>query len=95
MDVDDRLCPLSGLGDQLQSFSRTVNLEVFRRDMGKAPACPEGSKGGRPPFNPVLMFRILVTQTLNSLSDERTEYFINDAIQLRIHAPFGATSQSC
>jgi len=40
----------------------------------------DGSKGGRPPFDPVLMFKILVIQTLNNLSDERTEYLINDRI---------------
>lgn len=37
-------------------------------------------EGGRPPFDPVLMFRILVIQALNSLSDERTEYLINDRL---------------
>jgi len=40
----------------------------------------DGRKGGRPPFDPVLMFRILVIQTLNNLSDERTEYLINDRL---------------
>ncbi|WP_249196327.1 transposase, partial [Gluconobacter kondonii] len=69
---------MSGLGDQLEVFSRTVDFEVFRPDLEKALAYSDGSKGGRPPFDPVLMFRILVIQTLNNLSDERTEYLIND-----------------
>ncbi|MFT9366961.1 MAG: transposase, partial [Gluconobacter sp.] len=79
-DVEDRLARLSGLGDQLEAFSRTVDFEVFRPDLEKALAYADGSKGGRPPFDPVLMFKILVIQTLNNLSDERTEYLINDRL---------------
>ncbi|KXV67068.1 transposase [Gluconobacter oxydans] len=79
-DVEERLARLSGLGDQLEAFSRTVDFEVFRPDLEQALAYSDGSKGGRPPFDPVLMFKILVIQTLNNLSDERTEYLINDRL---------------
>ncbi|NVN38774.1 transposase, partial [Komagataeibacter swingsii] len=79
-DVEERLARLSGLGDQLEAFSRTVDFEVFRPDLEKALAYSDDSKGGRPPFDPVLMFKILVIQTLNNLSDERTEYLINDRL---------------
>lgn len=34
----------------------------------------------RPPFDVVLMFKILVIQTLNNLSGERAEYLINDRL---------------
>ena len=71
---------LSGLGDQLEAFSRTVDFEVFRPELEQALAYSDGSKGGRPPFDPVLMFKILVIQTLNNLSDEWTEYLINDRL---------------
>ncbi|WP_249202442.1 transposase, partial [Gluconobacter kondonii] len=79
-DVEERLARLSGLGDQLEAFSRTVDFEVFRPELEKALAYSDGNKGGRPPFDPVLMFKILVIQTLNNLSDERTEYLINDRL---------------
>jgi len=72
-DVEERLARLNGLGDQLEAFSRIVDFEVFRPDLEKALAYSDGSKGGRPPFDPVLMFRIMVIQTLNNLSDERIE----------------------
>ncbi|CDG33951.1 hypothetical protein SACS_1213 [Parasaccharibacter apium] len=36
-------------------------------------AYSNGSKGGCPPFDLVLMFKILLIQTLTNLSDERTE----------------------
>ncbi|MQS00225.1 hypothetical protein GFJ39_13790 [Gluconobacter sp. AC10] len=34
--VEERLARLSGLGDQLEAFSRTVDFEVFRRELKKA-----------------------------------------------------------
>mgnify|MGYP003365271588 CR=1 FL=1 len=79
-DVEERLARLSGLGDQLEAFSRTVDFEIFRSNLDKTLAYADGSKGGRPPFDPVLIFQILVIQTLNNLSDERTEYLINDRL---------------
>lgn len=79
-DVEERLARLSGLGDQLEAFSRTVDFEAFRPDLEQALAYSDRSKGGRPPFDPVLMFKILVIQTLNNLSDDRTEYLINDRL---------------
>ncbi|GAD11650.1 transposase and inactivated derivatives (plasmid) [Gluconobacter frateurii NBRC 103465] len=79
-DVEERLAQLSGLGDQLEAFSRIVDFEVFRPELDKALAYADGSKGGRPPFDSVLMFKILVIQTLNNLSDERAKYLINDRL---------------
>ena len=38
------------------------------------------SKGGRPPFDHVLMFKTLVLQASHNLSDERTEYLIRDRL---------------
>lgn len=76
-DIDERLARLSGLGDQLEAFSRDVDFELFRQELEKALSYSDGSKGGRPPLDPVMMFKILVIQTINALSDERTEYLIN------------------
>lgn len=79
-EVDERLARLSDLGDQLEAFSLAVDFEQFRADLEKALAYADGAKGGRPPIDPVLMFKILVIQTINTLSDERTEYLINDRL---------------
>ena len=40
----------------------------------------ERTEGGRPPFDPVLMFKVLVIQATNNLSDERAEFLINDRL---------------
>ncbi|WP_332308772.1 transposase [Sphingobium sp. TCM1] len=41
------------------------------------------SKGGRPPFDPMLMVKILVLQALYSLSDEATEFQIKDRLSFQ------------
>ena len=79
-NVEERLARLSGSGNQLETFSRTVDFEVFRPDLEEALAYADGSKGGRPAFDPELMFKVLLIQTLNNFSDERTEYLINDRL---------------
>ena len=79
-DVDERLKRLSDLGDQLEAFTAAVDFEVFRPELEAALAYSDGAKGGRPPFDPVMMFKVLVIQTVNTLSDERTEYLINDRL---------------
>ena len=79
-DVDDRLKRLSDLGDQLEAFATAVDFEIFRAELELALAYSDGSRGGRPPFDPVMMFKVLVVQTINTLSDERTEYLINDRL---------------
>ncbi|HKH80187.1 MAG TPA: transposase, partial [Methylovirgula sp.] len=70
-DFDDRLKRLSDLGDQLEAFQATVDFEIFRPELSAALAYSDGAQGGRPPFDAVMMFKILVIQTANNLSDER------------------------
>jgi IS5 family transposase len=79
-DVDERLKRLSDLGDQLLAFTAAVDFEMFRPELTRALAYSDGSQGGRPPFDPVMMFKILVIQAANALSDERAEFLINDRL---------------
>ena len=79
-DVEDRLKRLSDLGDQLEAFSAAVDFEMFRPTLDASLAYSDGAKGGRPPLDPVLMFKVLVIQAANNLSDERTEYLVNDRL---------------
>ena len=77
-DVDDRLKRLSDLGDHLVAFAEAVDFEMFRIDLVAALGYPDGAQSGRPPFDPVMMFKILVIQAMDNLSDERAEFLIND-----------------
>jgi transposase, IS5 family len=57
-----------------------VDFELFRADLERAVPRSDRAKGGRPPFDHVLMFKTLVLQTSHNLSDERTEYLIRDRL---------------
>ena len=48
--------------------------------MAKALKRSDGAKGGRPPFDPLIMFKILVLQALYDLSDDQAEFVINDRL---------------
>lgn len=79
-DIDERLAALSAKGDALEKLERLVDFERFRPILECAVPRADRSRGGRPPFDHVLMFRILILQTSHSLSDERTEYLIKDRL---------------
>lgn len=79
-DVDDRYELLSKAGDPLQKLDAVVPWDVFRKPLAKALKRSDGSKGGRPPFPPVMMFKTLVLQALYDLGDDQTEFVINDRL---------------
>jgi IS5 family transposase len=79
-DVDERLKELSAKGDALERLNGIIDFELFRPDLARAVPRSDGSKGGRPPFDHVFMFKVLVLQASYSLSDERTEYLIKDRL---------------
>jgi transposase, IS5 family len=72
-DVDERLKQLSAKGDALERLNGVVNFELFRADLEQVVPRSDRAKGGRPPFDHVLMFKTLVLQASHNLSDERTE----------------------
>ena len=92
-DVDERLKRLSDLGDQLEAFSAVVEFEMFRPELDAALGYGDGSKGGRPPFDPVMMFKILVIQAQNNLSDDRAEFLINDRLSFMRFLGLGLTDK--
>jgi IS5 family transposase len=79
-DVEDRLARLSEKGDELERLRAVVDFELFRPELERGVPRADRSKGGRPPFDHVLMFKVLILQTQNSLSDERTEFYLRDRL---------------
>jgi transposase, IS5 family len=79
-DQDERLKALSAAGDPLERLATVVDFEVFRGDLDAALPRADRSKGGRPPYDAVLMFKVLVLQTLYTLSDDQTEYQLKDRL---------------
>jgi transposase, IS5 family len=79
-DIDERLKDLSAKGDDLERLNAIVDFEIFRTDLERAVPRADRAKGGRPPYDHVLMFKVLILQSSHSLSDERTEYLIKDRL---------------
>jgi transposase, IS5 family len=59
-----------------------IDWEAFRPLLGEVTghATKDWRKGGRPPFDPVFMFKVLVLQKYHNLSDEATELQMNDRL---------------
>mgnify|MGYP002626907890 CR=1 FL=1 len=77
-DEQKRLNRLSVLGDRLPRLNEVIDWESFRPELLKVfPPAPE-ERGGRPRYDLILMFKILILQRLYNLSDEQAEYQITD-----------------
>ena len=80
-DAERRLAALSAKGDPLETIVSLVPWESFRADIEAVVLTPEEakkSKAGRKPFDAILMFRMLILQSLYNLSDEQIEYQVRD-----------------
>lgn len=77
---EDRLKELSAEGDPLEKLCETVDFEIFRPILAKALRRSHRSNGGRPGFDPVLKFKMLVLQALHGLSLAQTSYMVRDRL---------------
>ena len=58
----------------------TVDFEYFRTWLVEGLGYSDGTKGGRPPFDPVSMFKALILQAQHNLSDAKMEFMIRDRL---------------
>lgn len=79
-DLDERYAALSAAGDPLERLSALVDFAVFRPGLQRALRRSDRGKGGRPPYDPVLMFKVLILQALYNLSDDQAEFQIRDRL---------------
>ena len=80
-DAEKRLAALSKKGDPLEAIAALVPWESFRVDIEAVVLTPDAEKkssAGRKPFDAILMFRMLILQSLYNLSDEQIEYQVRD-----------------
>ena len=79
-DLDRRDAALSAAGDPLERLAAAVDVELFWGELDAALDRSDRARGGRPPYDPVLMFKVLALQTLYTLSDDQTEYQLRDRL---------------
>jgi len=77
-DTDERYAALSKAGDPLERLLAVLDFEIFRPELDAVLNRSVGAKGGRPAFDPVMMFKVLVLQALYGLSDAQAEFQILD-----------------
>ncbi len=76
-DFDRHLEKISMAGDPLEKLSSVINWEEFRPTF-KGFRTYERANMGRPPYDDILMLKILILQQLYNLSDDQTEFMIRD-----------------
>lgn len=65
-------------GDPLVKLNQLIDWEMFRTPIEKVLKKPGKGPGGRPPYDFVLLFKILFLEALYGLSDDQVEYQIID-----------------
>ena len=79
-DWQTRFEQLDNGGDPLVKLNEIVHWEQFRRALEKIRDKDRKSSAGRKPFDVVLMFKILILQSLYNLSDDQIEFQIRDRL---------------
>ena len=82
-DAERRLSALSQKGDPLVAISALVPWERFRDDIEAVVLTADDvrkSSAGRKPIDALVLFRMLVLQSLYNLSDEQVKYQVRDRL---------------
>lgn len=77
-DFENRLYKIDKNGDPLAKIDEAVDWEIFRPTLAKARDKNRQSNVGPKGYDPILLFKILIIQSLYNLSDDATEFQILD-----------------
>jgi IS5 family transposase len=80
---ENRLSRLSRMGDPLERIASAVNFDVFFPILNGVIRKEVSPLGGRPQWDCVLMFKILLLQQWYNIADDKTEYLINDRLSFQ------------
>ena len=82
-DYENRMEKLSQTRSGLDRLNSLMDWEMFRSALVEIVKKESKGPGGRPRRDVVLMFKVLVLQRIYNLSDEQTEYQINDRLSFQ------------
>ena len=83
-DLEQQLEKIYQLDDFFPKLNSLIDWEIFRSPLNKVREKEHAGPGGRPPYDVVLMFKILVVKSMYNLADEKTEKQIRDSISTRV-----------
>lgn len=79
-DFEFRMRDIDKNGDPLIALNKMVNWEFFRSILERVYEKERKSPAGRKPHDVVMMFKVLVLQSLYNLSDDSVEFQIQDRL---------------
>lgn len=79
-DTQTRLAKIDRNGDPLKQLNELVDWEIFRPELSQLREHVDVSKGGRPPFDALIKFKMLILQSLYNLSDDSLEQQVLDRL---------------
>jgi len=77
---EDQLEKINAHQPPLNKLDQVIDWELFRTPIEEALYVKPKGAGGRPSYNRVMMFKILILQRYYNLSDEQTEFQIKDRL---------------
>jgi len=88
-DWQTRFEQLNKSGDPLIKLNEIVNWEQFRKTLQTVRDKERKSNAGRKPFDVILMFKILILDSLYNISDDQLEFQIKDRISFMLFLGLG------
>ena len=82
MSEMNRLERLSDIGDPLDRM-RLLDWEFFRKPLEDGLRTEPRGPGGRPPIDKLLLFKMTMLSSWYGLSDEKTEFMVNDRLSFQ------------
>jgi len=79
-DLENRYDQLNKLKDPLVELNYVIDWSLFADLLAETTKKPRKSPAGRKPFDRVMLFKMLVLQRMNNLSDDRLEYQVRDRL---------------
>jgi len=77
-DYENQLERINQHQPPLNKLNKVINWEMFRSQLEEGLYVKPKGAGGRPAYDKVMMFKILILQKYYNLSDEQTEFQIKD-----------------
>jgi IS5 family transposase len=79
-DYEFQLEKINAHQPPLQKLDKVMDWEMFRKPIEETLHVTPKAPGGRPPFDRLMMFKIVILQRYYNLSDEQTEFQIKDRL---------------
>jgi transposase, IS5 family len=79
-NLERRQQKLNQKKDVLVTLNTIIPWESFRAVLESVREKPRKSNAGRKPFDPILLFKLMLLQQLYNISDEELEYQVNDRL---------------